>query len=69
MPIDPPRKYGTAIARKAINWYQREYKLEKYLLQYITRNKFDILLMNNTIYESKNFVNVGYRSYKRKNWN
>ena len=61
MPIDPPRKNGPAIARKAINWYQREYKLEKYLLPYITMNKFDILLMNNTIYESKNFVNVGYR--------
>ena len=61
MPIVPPRKHGPAIARKAINWYQREYKLEKYLLPYITRNKYDILLMNNTIYESKNFVNVGYR--------
>ena len=61
MPIAPPRKHGPAIARKAINWYHREYKLEKYLLPYVVENKFDILLMNNTIYESKNFVNVGKR--------
>lgn len=61
MPIVPPRKHGPAIARKAINWYQREYKLEKYLLPYVVKNKFDILLMNNTIFESKNFVNVGNR--------
>lgn len=61
MPSVPPRRNGPTIARKAINWYQREYKLEKYLSSYIYENKFDILLMNNTIFESKNFVNVGNR--------
>lgn len=61
MPMVPPRKHGPAISRKAINWYHREYKLEKYLLPYVVKNKFDILLMNNTIFESKNFVNVGNR--------
>ena len=61
MPSVPSRRNGPIIARKAINWYRREYKLEKYLLSYIDRNKFDILLMNNTIFESTNFVNVGNR--------
>jgi glycosyltransferase involved in cell wall biosynthesis len=61
MPSVPSRRNGPIIARKAINWYQREYKLEKYLSAYIYENKFDILLMNNTIFESKNFTNVGSR--------
>jgi glycosyltransferase involved in cell wall biosynthesis len=61
MPSVPSRRNGPIIARKAINWYQREYKLEKYLFSYIYRNKFDLLLMNNTIFESKNFINVSNR--------
>jgi glycosyltransferase involved in cell wall biosynthesis len=61
MPSVPSRRNGPIIARKAINWYQREYKLEKYLFSYIDRNKFDLLLMNNTIFESKNFINVSNR--------
>jgi len=61
MPSVPSRRNGPIFARKAINWYQREYKLEKYLFSYINRNKFDILLMNNTIFESKIFINVGNR--------
>ena len=61
MPSVPSRRNGPIIARKAINWYQREYKLEKYLSSYIFENKFDILMMNNTIFESENFINVGNR--------
>ena len=61
MPSVPSRRNGPIIARKAINWYQREYKLEKYLSSYIFENKFDILMMNNTIFESGNFINVGNR--------
>ena len=61
IPTVSPRKNGLFLKRKAINWYNREYKLEKYLSSYIFRNKFDIILMNNTIFESINFINVGNR--------
>ena len=61
MPIVPSRKDGWFITRKFVNWYYREYELEKFLLSYINKNKFDILMMNNTIYESKNFLRVGRR--------
>lgn len=58
MPSVPARETGMAIARKAINWYNREYKLEKYLSSYIPRNRFDLLMLNNTVYESVNFINA-----------
>jgi glycosyltransferase involved in cell wall biosynthesis len=61
MPSFPSIRNGPIIARKAINWYQREYKLEKYLTSYMYPNNFDILMMNNTVFESKNFINVGNR--------
>ena len=61
MPIVPPRRDGWFITRKFINWYNREYRLEIYLLSYLNKNKFDILMMNNTIYESNNFLRVGRR--------
>jgi glycosyltransferase involved in cell wall biosynthesis len=61
MPTVPARKDGLSLKRKAINWFNREYKLERYLLTYISRNKFDILMLNNTIFESVNFVNIGYK--------
>lgn len=61
MPIVPSRRSGWFITRKFINWYHREYELERFLLSYINKNKFNILMMNNTIYESKNFLSVGSR--------
>lgn len=61
MPTVPPRKAGLPVVRKAFNWYNREYKLEKYLLEYVQKNKFDILLLNNTVFESVSFVNTGHR--------
>ena len=61
MPIVPVRKNGLSITKKAVNWYNREYKLEKYLVQFILKNRFDVLLLNNTIFESKNFINAGNR--------
>lgn len=61
MPNIPPVKKGIFIYRKAINWYNRDYKLEKYLQSYISMSKFDIILMNNSIFESKNFVNAATR--------
>lgn len=62
MPIIPPLKKGIFVYRKAINWYNRDYKLEKYLQSYISMSKFDIIFMNNSIFESKNFVNAATRS-------
>ncbi|OGP75993.1 MAG: hypothetical protein A2W09_06660 [Deltaproteobacteria bacterium RBG_16_50_11] len=61
IPTVSARKDGPSLTRKAMNWYNREYKLEKYLLSYVSRNKFDILMLNNTVFESVNFVNIGYR--------
>ncbi len=61
MPTVPPRKAGLPLVRKAFNWYNREYKLEKYLFEYVQKNKFDILLLNNTVFESISFVNTGHR--------
>jgi glycosyltransferase involved in cell wall biosynthesis len=62
LPIVPPRKEGLFLARKAINWYRREYRLEKFLLPYLSGNRFDLVLMNNTILESTNFVHAAKRS-------
>jgi len=61
IPTVSARKDGPPLTRKAMNWYNREYKLEKYLFSYVSRNKFDILMLNNTVFESVNFVNIGYR--------
>lgn len=61
IPIVPSRRNGWFMTRKLINWYNREYRLENFLLSYIDNHKFDILMMNNTIYESKNFLRVGRR--------
>ena len=62
MPTVPPRKHGLFLKRKAINWYNREYKFEKYLLSYIRKNQFDVIFMNNSIFESKNFINAANQS-------
>lgn len=62
MPNIPPRKNGLVLTRKAINWYNREYKFEKYLLSYIRKSQFDFIFMNNSIFESKYFINAANRS-------
>jgi glycosyltransferase involved in cell wall biosynthesis len=62
MPNIPPIKKGIVLSRKAINWYNREYKLEKYLLSYIRRSQFDVIFMNNSIFESNNFINAAKKS-------
>ena len=62
MPLIAPILKGIFISRKAINWYNREYKLEKYLLSYIRKSRFDFIFMNNSIFESKNFINAANRS-------
>jgi glycosyltransferase involved in cell wall biosynthesis len=61
IPSIPARRAGPIVARKAINWYNREYKLEKHLYSYLQKNRFDILLLNNTIFESVNFIRAGNR--------
>jgi glycosyltransferase involved in cell wall biosynthesis len=61
MPTVPPRKNGLFLTRKAINWYNREYIFEKYLFSYIDKSKFNIILMNNSIFESKIFIKVANR--------
>lgn len=58
IPCIPPRYKGLFISRKAINWYNREYKLEKYLQSFIRESQFDFIFMNNSIFESKNFINA-----------
>ena len=62
MPCIPARYKGLFFSRKAINWYNREYKLEKYLQSYIRKSRFDFIFMNNSIFESKNFINAASRS-------
>ncbi|PWB68146.1 MAG: hypothetical protein C3F14_00455, partial [Deltaproteobacteria bacterium] len=61
LPSVPARKDGFSVVRKAVNWYQREYQLEKYLHAYLSGRKFDVLMLNNTVYESVSFVNAGSR--------
>lgn len=61
MPAIPAKRTGLSVTRKAVNWYNREYRLEKYLHSYMKPRRFDILLLNNTIFESVSFINVGYR--------
>lgn len=61
IPSIPARREGPSVTRKAINWYNREYKLEKHLLSYLKKQKFDILLLNNTLFESVNFIRVANR--------
>jgi len=62
MPNIPPRKNGLVLSRKAINWYNREYKLEMYLTSYIRNSQFDVIFMNNSIFESKIFINAAKKS-------
>lgn len=62
MPCIPSITKGFVFSRKAINWYNREYKLEKHLLSFIRKSRFDFIFMNNSIFESKNFINVANRS-------
>jgi glycosyltransferase involved in cell wall biosynthesis len=62
IPCIPPVKNGIVLLRKAINWYNREYQLEKYLLSFIRKRRFDFVFMNNSIFESKNFIRTANRS-------
>lgn len=61
MPCILPRYNGFFLSRKAINWYNRDYKLEKHLLSYFRKSRFDFIFMNNSIFESKNFINAANR--------
>jgi hypothetical protein len=61
IPTVPPKKDGLFIIRKATNWYNLEYKLDKRISRILSENKFDLVLLNNTVYESKIFINAANR--------
>ena len=79
LPIRNPLISANIMVRKAINWYRLEYKAGKYLEDYFRRERFDLIVLNNSIFVSLLFVSVcmklhipvicyerGFAAYTRK---
>lgn len=58
LPLRNPLRSGNIILRKALNWYRLEYKAQRYLENYLRREGFDLVVLNNSIFASLPFVKV-----------
>lgn len=50
--------YGNILIRKMRNWYRLVYKLRKELKYLLNENRIDLVVINNTIYDSKDILDV-----------
>ncbi len=58
LPFPKPAKQGNLVLRKAINWYNLDYKAREYLEGFFQERNFDLVVLNNSIYASLLFVRV-----------
>ena len=58
LPFAKPLRSGNVVIRKAINWYNREIKAGWFVSDYFKRNKFDLVVLNNSIYPALLFARI-----------
>jgi len=58
VPFTKPLKSRNIVLRKGLNWYRLEYKRGKYLEDYFQRNRFNLVVINNSIYSGLLFVRI-----------
>lgn len=56
VPIFEPLKTGNVLLRKVRNWYTLEHKFQKYLEHYFREKKYDLVVLNNSIFTSLPYV-------------
>lgn len=61
LPFPKPLTERNIILRKAINWYNRDVKAGRYLECYFRRKRFDLVVLNNSIYASLLFARASNR--------
>lgn len=58
LPIREPVTGGNPLLRKARNWYRLEHQASRYVTEYLAREEFDLVLLNNSILRSLLFVDA-----------